>query len=148
VNKIAKYFLIFWALLAAVGLASYLSKRENRFLLVGLGVLALTIIVAVVRERLRRKKEGYYIYKRGDGRGGVLIYNEGQQSLKLYFNRLEDTIYIPSQDRWREIMPVWARERREEIVSKIKKRVGKRLIGKSWTYEETDKPQQVIMTQK
>jgi hypothetical protein len=146
-NTIVKYFFAIWALLAAVSLVAYLSKPENRFLLVGLGILALIVVVAVVREKSVRKKEGYYVYKRGGGKGGVLVYNEGQKSLKLYFNRLEDTIYIPSKDKWKEIMPGWARERRDEIVTRVKKRVGKRLIGKSWIYKETDKSQQLIMPQ-
>ncbi len=62
----------------------------------------------------------------------------------MYFNRLEDIIYIPSAGMWKEVMPDWARERREEILTRIKERVGRRLIGKSWEFEETDSPQKLI----
>jgi hypothetical protein len=140
----SKYFLVLWALVAVIGAALYLSKPENRFLLLGLGVLVLVIVIPVVRERLRRKKEGYYVSKRGGADDGILVYNEGGKTLQLYFNRANDTIYVPSDLRWQGIMPDWARERKKEIVSRIQKRVGKRLIGKSWTYEESDRKEHLI----
>ena len=113
-------------------------------LLPGVGFILLMIAVAIARERLRRRKEGFYVYKRGGGEDGVLIYKEGENSLQIYFNRLEDIIYIPSAGMWKEVMPDWARERREEILTRIKERVGRRLIGKSWEFEETDSSEKLI----
>jgi hypothetical protein len=116
----------------------------NQLLLPGVGFILLIIVIAIARSRLRRRKEGFHVYKRGGGEDGVLIYEEGEKSLQVYFNRLEDIIYIPSAGMWNEIMPDWARERRDEILVRIKERVGKRLIGKSWKFEETDSPQKLI----
>lgn len=131
-------------LLAVVGLNTYLSELENQLLLSGIGFILLIIVIAIGRSRLRRRREGFHVYKRGGSEDGVLIYKEGEKSLQIYFNRLEDIIYIPSVGIWKETMPDWARERRDEILVRIKKRVGKRLIGKSWKFEETDSPQKLI----
>jgi hypothetical protein len=117
---------------------------ENQLLLLSVGLIFLIIVIAITRNRLRRGKEGFHVYKRGGGEDGVLIYEEGEKSLQVYFNRLEDIIYIPSAVMWKEIMPDWARERRDEILVRIKERVGKRLIGKNWEFEETESPQKLI----
>jgi len=107
---------------------------ENQLLLPGVGFILLIIVLAITRNRLRRRKEGFHVYKRGGGEDGVLIYEEGEKSLQVYFNRLEDIIYIPSAIMWKEIMPHWASERRAEILARIKERVGKILICKSWKF--------------
>jgi len=109
-----------------------------------LGIVLLLIVIAIARNILRRRRDGFDVYKRGGGEDGVLVYKEGERSLQIYFNRLEDIIYLPSAGIWKEIMPDWARERRDEIVTRIRERVGKRLIGKSWRFEETDSPQKLI----
>jgi hypothetical protein len=112
-----------------------------------LGVLLLIIVIVTARNILRRRKDGFDVYKRGGAEDGVLVYKEGERSLQIYFNRLEDIIYLPSPSIWKETMPDWASERRDEILTRIRERVGKRLIGKSWSFEETDNPQKLI-TQK
>ena len=93
---------------------------------------------------MRRNREGYYVYKRGGADDGTLIYNEEGKILQFYFNRTNDTIYVPSDFKWKEMMPKWAKERKDEIVSRIEKQIGKRLIGKSWTYEGTEKREHLI----
>ena len=113
-------------------------------LLPGVGLILLIIVIVIGRNRLRRRRGGFHVYKRGGGEDGVLIYKEGEKSLQIYFNRLEDIIYIPSAGMWKEIMPDWARERRDEILARIRERVGKRLIGKSWKFEETDSSEKLI----
>jgi hypothetical protein len=104
----------------------------------------MVFLVATVKERWRRRKDGYYVSKRGGSKEGLLIYNEKGQTLQLYFDRRLDTIYIPSDAVWNKVMPSWAKERKEEVVARIKSRIGKRLIGKSWTYEETAKPELLV----
>src|SRR5262245_22043098 len=96
----------------------------NQLLLPGLGFVLLLIVIVIARNRLRRKKTGFHVFKRGGSEDGVLIYKEGERSLQIYFNRLEDIIYIPSAGIWKEIMPDWASQRREEILARIKERVG------------------------
>jgi hypothetical protein len=117
---------------------------NNQLLLVSVGFVLLIIVIAITRSRLRRKKEGFHVYKRGGGEDGVVIYEEGEKSLQVYFNRAEDIIYIPSAGMWKEIMPDWAKERRDEILARIRERIGKRLIGQSWKFVETDSQQKLI----
>ena len=121
-----------------------MSMIAKYFFVAGLSILLLIIVVAIVRERLRRKKEGYYIYKRGGAEDGVLFYEEEGKILQFYFDRTKDTIYIPSDLKWKEIMPTWAREKKNEIIARIKMRIGKRWIGKSWTYAESDFAEHLI----
>lgn len=143
-NTIVKYFVALWALFALIAITSYLYKSTNLILMAGLGALTLGVVIATVKEKLRRKKEGFYIYRRGGAESGVLFYDERGRILQLYFSRIKDTVYIPSDLKWKEIMPSWARERKDEIVSRIKKRIGKRLVGKSWTYAQSDLEEHVI----
>jgi hypothetical protein len=72
------------------------------------------------RELLRR---GYYIGRRV---GTHWVYDELQdgliESLEFpleYIGRGEYDIHIPGQQDWRNGMPPWARERRDEIVDKL-----------------------------
>jgi len=106
--------------------------------------ICIAVFLATHKEKRRRKKEGYYVSKRGGAEDGILFYNEGEQSLRLYFNRRQDTIYVPSDMKWKEIMPSWAKDRKIQIVSRIRGLIGKRILGKSWTYKETDDPDHVV----
>jgi hypothetical protein len=143
-SSIAKYFFVLWLLLFVITTISYLSKLEIRLPIVGLSILLLIVVFAIVRERLRRRREGYYIYRRGGAEGGTLFYEEEGKSLEFYFDRTNNTIYIPSDLKWKESMPSWARERKNEIITRIKTRIGKRWIGKSWTYAESDSIEHLI----
>lgn len=143
-NKLDKYFFVLWALFAFGSAVLFLWRRESRFFISAMGILAVTIALLALRERLRRKRERYYVYRRGGGEDGVLVYNEEGRTVQLYFNRTNDTIYVPTDSQWKEMMPVWARDRKDEIVSRIQKRVGKRLIGKSWSYERADRKEHLV----
>src|SRR5690242_3637560 len=129
-KKVINLFVLL-ILCVLVGVVVYLAGFGNA-LLAAIAFLSLVIFGGLMREKWRRRREGYYAYTSGGGQEGVLIYNEGGKILQLYFSRLKDTIYIPTDPKWKEVMPDWARERKDEIVSRIKKRVGKRLIGKGW----------------
>jgi hypothetical protein len=144
VKKIFKYFFVLVALCVLVAVLAYFARSGGALLLAVLGTITLTILGGIVKEQLRRKKEGYFAYTSGGAQEGILIYNEGGKILQLYFSQPKDTIYIPTDPKWKEIMPDWARERKDEIVAKIKKRVGKRLIGKGWTYEESDREEHLL----
>ena len=143
-NNLGKYFFVLWALFAFGSAVLFLWRRESRFFISAMGILAVTIALLALRERLRRKRERYYVYRRGGGEDGVLVYNEEGRTVQLYFNRTNDTIYVPTDSQWKEMMPVWARDRKDEIVSRIQKRVGKRLIGKSWSYERADRKEHLV----
>ena len=53
-------------------------------------------------------------------------YEEGADSLVLTvepimgLSETEAIIYVPTAERWKREMPEWARERREEILARIK----------------------------
>jgi cbb3-type cytochrome oxidase subunit 3 len=143
-SKIIKYFLILWLLGAMIGVIFYLLKPQNRSILLGIGVVVIGVVFFLFKERLRRKKEGYYVYKRGGAEDGVLVYDEGGKTLNLYFSRRKDTIYVPSDTKWKELMPGWAKEKKALIMHRIKLRIGNRMIGKNWTYEESDNQDYLI----
>ena len=55
----------------------------------------------------------------------ALTYSERGESFKIYIDPpirpgKPFTFYLPGPDRWREVFPDWAAERREEIVARIK----------------------------
>jgi hypothetical protein len=144
-GKVVLWFVMIWALLASCALVSYLFKSENWPMILAVACVGIAFLTAIVMEKWRRKREGYYVYKRGGADGGILIYDERGHTLQFYFNRRSDTIYVPSDAAWNKIMPSWAKERKDEVLTRIKSRIGKRLVGKSWTYEETDKPEFVLI---
>ena len=139
----SNYLPIVWLLLGIAGVFIYLSRAANKFLVFSL-VLAVIVLAGVARRKLIRKKQGYSIYKSGGAEDGFVVYGEGEKTVKLYFDRVQDTIYIPSDVKWKEIMPEWAKEKKHEIVARIKKEIGTRLIGKSWRYEETDREETLL----
>jgi hypothetical protein len=145
-SKVIKFFLILWVLIAIGGLISHFAKFSSGIPPVawGLVIVGLIVTTPIIRERIRRKKEGYYVSTYGGAEYGYVLYNEGGKTIRLYFSRIKDTVYVPSDAKWREIMPVWARDRKDEIMSRIRKHVGKRLIGKGWTYEESDKLETLV----
>lgn len=147
-EKAITFFLTLIGLLAAGRIISQVVQVGDGVSLFawGLLIVALIIFTFIMKERIRRKKEGYYVQTRGGAKDGYVLYNEGGKTLRLYFSRPKDTIYVPSDGKWKEIMPGWARERKLEIMGRIRKHVGKRLIGQGWTYEESDK-KETLMTQ-
>jgi hypothetical protein len=143
-GKIVKYLLVLWLVGVTFAVIFRLFERENRSILFGAGFVFVVIILFFVKEKLRQKKEGYHVYKRGGADDGIVVYDEGGKTLSLYFNRKEDTIYVPSDTKWKELMPEWAKERKTLIMHRVRLRLGKRLIGKNWTYEESDNQDYLI----
>jgi len=142
---LVKAFLFVWLAIAGIAVVVYLMRSNFSIWVWVLGVsICGFLLYAKLREQRRRNREGYYVYRRGGAEGGILFYNEEGRILQFYFDRSTDTIYIPSDATWREVMPIWAHNRKQQIVSRLKQRFGKRLIGKSWTYEESDNPSQIV----
>ncbi len=55
----------------------------------------------------------------------ALTYSERGESFKIYIDPpvargKPFTFYLPGPDRWREVFPEWAADRRDEIVARIK----------------------------
>ena len=140
----SSYLPMVWFLLGIFGFLIYLFKGGNEIVVSCLVIMGIIIVAALVRQQSVRKKRDFYIDKSGGAEDGFIVYHEGEKSLKVYFDRAQDTIYVPSDAKWKEIMPEWAKERKHEIVDRIKKQIGARLIGKSWRYEETDREEAVL----
>ena len=141
------FFIVFGLLVVGRMISAFVQVGDGISLIAwGSVVLGLTILTYIIREQVRRKKQGFYVQTHGGAEDGYVLYNEDGKTLRLYFSRPKDTIYVPSDIKWKEIMPNWARERKLEIIGRIKKHVGKRLIGQDWTYEESDK-KETLMTQ-
>lgn|SRR5689334_15764665 len=142
---LVRAFSFVWLLVAAIGIVIYLSKSSIGLVALATGgILGAFILYSNLRERIRRKRDGYYVYKRGGAEDGILFYSEHGRELQLYFDRRTDTIYIPSDGKWKQTMPAWAQDDKQQIVDRIKQCVGKRLIGKSSKYEETSNDKQIV----
>ena len=97
-----------------------------------LAVLAI-VVVALLRQWIRGKSEGFSVRTRGNADGGDVIYDEDGKLLTFYFDRGARRIYIPSDAKWEQEVPPWARARKREIVDRISKR-----MGRNWTFENKE----------
>ena len=120
-----KLLILAWVTSATIILIAYLLRPENRFVLGSALLLAIIVLVLFIRERLRRKREGFYITTKGNADGGDVIYHEGDKSLTFYFDRTGRTVYVPSNRKWEGEMPDWAKRRKMEIIERVAKRMGK-----------------------
>lgn len=75
----------------------------------------------------------------GGAEDGDLIYHEGGGILRFYFRRRSHTIYVPTNSKWREVMPDWAKQDRESIMKRIKSQV-----GKHWLFEDTEERERIL----
>jgi hypothetical protein len=103
------------------------------------GIIVFTILAALISERVRRVIEGYYTYMSGGAEDGDLVYMQGDKAIRLYFKRRPHTIYVPSNAKWIEVMPEWAKENKDLIVKRIKGQV-----GKHWSFEDTEKREHIL----
>jgi hypothetical protein len=111
----------------------------DRLIFLGLGLVVLTILVALIGERVRRVIEGYYTYMSGGAEDGDLVYKERGKTLRLYFKRRTHTIYVPSDTKWMEVMPDWAKEQKGPIIKRIRGQV-----GRHWMFEDTEKREHIL----
>jgi hypothetical protein len=118
-----------------------LTMWPDRLIFLGLSWIVLTILVVLIGERVRRVIEGYYTYMAGGAEDGDLVYRERGKMLRLYFKRPTHTIYVPSDVKWIEVMPGWAKEQKDSIMKRIRGQV-----GRHWMFEDTEK-REYILTQ-
>ena len=102
-------------------------------------MIVLTILVALIGERVRRVIEGYHTYMSGGAEDGDLVYKERDKTLRLYFRRRTHTIYVPSDTKWIEVMPDWAKEQKGSIMQRIRGQV-----GRHWIFEDTEKRENIL----
>jgi hypothetical protein len=117
--------------LAAISVGGFLFRRDLESVLAGVFIAGLVVLMPLVKEYLRRKKDGFYIRTRGNADGGDLTYHENGELLTFYFDRVSRIIYVPSDSKWEEVMPEWARARKVDIVEKI---IGR--MGKDWSVRD------------
>ena len=130
-------------LMAGIGYVLYVSWRlpswPERIIVGGLATLVFTVIATLLIERIRRFTEGYYVKLSGGADDGDLTYHDSGRILRLYFKRRSRMIYVPSDPKWVEVMPTWARENKISIMLKIRGQ-----IGKHWNFEETEKQEFIL----
>lgn len=142
---LVKAFSFVWLTLAAVALIRFFVNSHNTVWKWAVVVtLSLVLMYSLIWIPWRRKRRGFHVYKRGGAEGGILYYTESDRVLRFYFDRTMNTIFIPSDTQWREVTPIWAHDRKQEIVERIRKSLGQRLIGKNWNYEETNNAAHIV----
>jgi hypothetical protein len=97
------------------------------FILDAIGTLLMVAVIAAVgyniwykRDIRRQAKRGYVIERAGAPEGLLIIYTENGGRIYLDGDPRTYTIRVPSHTEWMEKMPPWARERRDEIVRRIR----------------------------
>ena len=113
-----------WMVLAAISFFIYLLKPGNEYVLGTVLCLVTGGAFLFIKEKLRRRRDGFYIETKGNADGGDMIYHEAENALTFYFDRRERMIYIPSDQKWDDHMPDWARTRRAEILENIRQKRG------------------------
>jgi len=125
----ARLLALVWLISGAVILILSLLRPENKLFLVGVLVAAMMIFIPIVKERLRRRREGFHVTTRGNAEGGDVTYSEERKSITFYFDRTARTVYVPSSKKWEQEMPEWARIRRTQIMERIQAR-----LGQNWKF--------------
>ena len=125
--------------LVIVVLSLGLPSMAERTVLGGGAVIVFIVIVSLGGEYIRRFLEGYYTYMSGNAEEGELDYKDGKNTIRLYFRRRPRVIYVPTNVKWVELMPDWAKEEKKFIMDRIKAQV-----GKHWNFQETEDEEQIL----
>jgi hypothetical protein len=76
----------------------------------------------------RFRRLGYRVLSRGRGQFAYEERYDGQSCvLEIHGEMEKRQVYLPSEQSWRESVPEWARERRDEIVQRVRQAVGERM---------------------
>ena len=98
-----------------------------------LGVVLLVtgflVFISVTERRAKKAmlKAGYYVHWQTEGpESGTLFYEEGDNCIKydLYFyhgEKFAPVVYVPSNGQWNQKMPEWVKDRKNEVVTRIRK---------------------------
>jgi len=137
--KYIKNIIVLIGALTIITLSYQLPTWPERLVLGGGALIIFIISVVVITERLRRRLEGYYVYMSGGSEDGDLVYREGSGSVRLYFKRRSHTIYVPTDGKWLEVMPDWAKQNKNSIMERVKSQ-----IGKHWSFEATEERERIL----
>lgn len=128
VTNLLALLAIGWFLYCAVYLRD--TRGRTPAVCLGLSILFLCMVGAVLRERFRRKIEGYYVTTLGSAECGTIDYHEGDNTVRFFFDRAENRVRVPADDKWERYASGWARARKPQIMSRVKKH------AKGWKYVE------------
>ena len=120
-------------------LGMYLPTWTDRLIFWGVGGIGFIILAVLIGERVRRVIEGYYTYMSGGAEDGDLVYKQAGNTLRLYFKRRQHIIYVPSDMKWIEVMPDWAKANKNLIMTRIRSQV-----GRHWMFEDTEKREHIL----
>ena len=119
------YVFVLWA---ATGILALL-WRHAPWIVVLLMALAIGAGIASMRDRHRRRVQGFWIeyvspnVLRTDERDFAIVYHEGEGSLFFYGKERprpeRDRLLTPSAAAWDAAAPQWARGRRELIMQRL-----------------------------
>lgn len=92
-----------------------------------MGALAFAAVVAAIgyniwykRDIRRQMARGYVIERSGAPEALLITYTENDKRIYLDGDPRTYTVTVPSPIEWTQKMPPWARERRDEIVGRIR----------------------------
>jgi len=117
----------------------YSPSWTDRLIFWGVGGIGFIILAVLIGERVRRVIEGYYTYMSGGAEDGDLVYKQAGNTLRLYFKRRQHIIYVPSDMKWIEVMPDWAKANKNLIMTRIRSQV-----GRHWMFEDTEKREHIL----
>ncbi|HKA22651.1 MAG TPA: hypothetical protein VKN18_30545 [Blastocatellia bacterium] len=120
-------------------LGMYSPSWTDRLIFWGVGGIGFIILAVLIGERVRRVIEGYYTYMSGGAEDGDLVYKQAGNTLRLYFKRRQHIIYVPSDMKWIEVMPDWAKANKNLIMTRIRSQV-----GRHWMFEDTEKREHIL----
>jgi len=119
------YVLVLWAAMVVLAFL----WRHAPWIAALLMVLAIGAGIASMRERHRRRMQGFWIeyvspnVLRADEHDFAIVYHEGEESLFFYGKERSrperDRLLIPSAAAWDAVVPQWARGRRELITQRL-----------------------------
>ena len=125
---IVKWFIRLWLTGAAISVCVWLWKHFPIGLLL-LAVLILLVVCTNISEQRRRQRIGCWLeylspdrLRDGEDDFAIVYHEEKEQhffSGKVGRPHSPDILTVPSADEWQDQVPVWMREKRDAILSRI-----------------------------
>lgn len=133
-DTFVKWYLRLWLASMAVEAALWL-WQNFRLGLVLLAIIVLLIFRAVVGERQRRKRQGYWVeyfspgVLKADEDDFAVVYHAGEKSHwfsgKTSRSPAPDILSVPNQSAWQGQVPEWMSEKRGIILERIEQKVNR-----------------------
>ena len=131
-NKLWWQVLAF-ALLAIVGIVQIARNTTMWFLAIPISLVAYYLLGWRISRTIQLRRLGYYrgrmVQRSEFERDWVYeeIHNNELRELRLSVDHTDPgtwELFVPLEDKWRDMVPPWARHRRDEIISRISSGIG------------------------